>query len=76
MGWRLIERLPPLKNQRSVAFHLAWATRLYTLADGGYRFDRTADDKPLTEQDAYFMRCLEVIVGTWNMKLAEDRKRG
>ncbi len=76
MGWSLIERLPSLKNQRSIPFYLAWATRIYTLGDGGYRFDRTPDDRPLTEQDAYFMRCVETIVGTWNQKIAEERKRG
>ncbi len=76
MGWSLIERLPPLENQRSLPFYLAWATRLYTLSDVGYKFERTPDDKPLINQDSYFMRCLEVIVGTWNQKIAEDRNRG
>lgn len=76
MGWGLIERLPPLENQRSLPFYLAWATRLYTLGDGGYKFERTPDDRPLIVQDAYFFRCLEVIVGTWNQKIAEDRNRG
>jgi hypothetical protein len=71
MGWPHIQRLPALHNQRSIPFYLAWATRLYTLGDSGFYLRYTADGRPMALQDAHFMKCLEVISGTWNRKLSE-----
>lgn len=39
---------------------------------GGYQCLRTPDDEPLAAQDAYFSRCIDVILHTWNVMLKEN----
>lgn len=40
---------------------------------GGYQCLRTPDDLPIAEQDAYFSRCIDVILHTWNVMLKENQ---
>jgi hypothetical protein len=43
------------------------------MGETGFHLARMPDGRPIAYQDAYFMRCLEVIATTWNRKLAENR---
>lgn len=54
------------------SYYLSWATRLVTIGESGYSLVRTADNKPIAEQDAHFHRCVEIIIGTWNQRLREN----
>ena len=40
---------------------------------GGYQAVRTPDDGPIATQDAYFSRCIDIILHTWNIVLKENQ---
>ena len=43
--------------------------------EGYYVLFQTPTGGRMGEQDAYFMRCIEIIAGTWNQKISEARKK-
>jgi hypothetical protein len=48
-------------RQRTVDFYLKWFNRVYAPTDSGWVVQRTPDDQPITEQDAFFWFALECI---------------
>jgi hypothetical protein len=51
-------------DQRSCGFYIGWFFKVYQAGENGWWLARTPDDGPMTTQDAYFHRCLEVIAQT------------
>jgi hypothetical protein len=65
----LIEQLGT-DAQRGVSFYFTWFNRIYVCSDAGWTVARTPDDKPITEQDAYFWFALEAIARELNLMRA------
>lgn len=53
-------------SQRTVEFYLKWFNRVYEPTDSGWVVARTPDDRPITEQDAFFWFALEIIARELN----------
>jgi hypothetical protein len=69
------DSLVVLTEQRTCGFYLSWFFKLYESTDSGWWPRRTPDDRPVTKQDAYFWRCLEVIAQTLIELRIEEMQR-
>jgi hypothetical protein len=72
-GARRISRFTT--EQRSCSFYIAWFNKLYVPSENGWYNNRTPDDAPLMDQDAYFWRALEIICATNNLMMIEARNK-
>lgn len=62
-------------QQRMVSFYMQWFSRVYVSGEGGWFAHRTPDNRPVSEQDAFFWFALEIIARELNaMRAAEMAK--
>lgn len=57
---------------RMVNFYISWFNRVYAPTDSGWVIARTPDDRPVTDQDAFFWFALEIIARELNQMRAVE----